>query len=91
MKNEFQILYIESKRVPPSATQHPSGPLLQSPSWLFGKRKASKVDQQQKDTALSTFALTALRGIRELFPSEINPFYAGKHSESIVYTAVARV
>jgi LNS2 (Lipin/Ned1/Smp2) len=83
VKNEFQILYIDNKRVPPSSlsTQYPSGPLLQSPSWLFGKQqKASKADQQQKDTALSTFALTALRGIRELFPSEINPFYAGKHN-----------
>jgi LNS2 (Lipin/Ned1/Smp2) len=93
VKNEFQILYIDNKRVPPSSllTQYPSGPLLQSPSWLFGKQqKASKADQQQKDTALSTFALTALRGRRELFPSEINPFYAGIHSlisklHSVIY------
>jgi hypothetical protein len=79
VKNGFQILYIDNKKAP-IATTTQSGPLLQSPSWLFGKPKTTKTDQQlQKDTALSSFALTALRGLRELFPSEVNPFFAGKH------------
>lgn len=85
VKNGYHILYLTARAIGQSAATRnyltslqqdgsvlPQGPILMSPDRLVYSFKREVIHKRPE-----VFKIAALREIRNLFPAEHNPFYAG--------------
>lgn len=99
-KNNYEFLYLTSRPIGQADTTRdyirgiiqdkvfnmPDGPVIMSPDRLIRSFKREVIHRQPQ-----MFKIAALKNIRNLFPDEWNPFYAGfgnRDTDAISYRAV---
>ncbi|XP_055388531.1 uncharacterized protein LOC129617183, partial [Condylostylus longicornis] len=86
VRNNYKIIYLTARAIGQAdptrdylfglrqeqAAQLPDGPLIMSPDRLFSSFRREVIDRKPY-----VFKIAALKDIRNLFPRDYNPFYAG--------------
>ncbi|KAF1336059.1 Lipin-like protein, partial [Globisporangium splendens] len=97
-RNGYRIVYLTSRGLSQADLMHgmlrsssddtgvalPNGPVLLAPDRLLATNSNEMIDSRD-------FKVAALNGIRALFPSDVNPFYAAfgrTFADSVIFTQV---